>query len=105
MPYADPDSQRRAQRESKRRARARAASERTETVIADVESGAFRGLPDPPARDELLRLLGVQARSGSVRAIELLLRVRDDTPGDPLTVLDELAVRRATVEHQPEEAG
>jgi hypothetical protein len=94
-----------ASHESKRRTRARDASERTEAVIADVQAGAFRLLPDPPRRAELLALLGVQARSGSVRAVELLLRMEGDVgdkQSDPLTELDELAARRLGTEHPGE---
>jgi DNA-binding transcriptional ArsR family regulator len=61
-----------------------------------VEAGVFRALPDPPTREELLRLLGAHARAGSVRAIELLLHFQPgDTPGD-LADLAELGARRAT---------
>jgi hypothetical protein len=66
-----------------------------------VEAGVFRGLPDPPRRAELLAILGVQARAGSVRACELLLRMRDDPQSDPLSDLDELAVRRLGTEQRP----
>lgn len=97
MPYADPEKRKAVKRESNRRARAKQSGERTERVLAEVASEVPRVLPDPPARDELLRLLGIQARSGSVRAIELLLRMEGDVgdkQSDPLSDLDELAARR-----------
>ncbi len=98
MPYKDPERQKAAKRESARRAKVRRAGEATERVIAEAESEVPRVLPDPPGRDELLRLLGVQARSGSVRAVELLLRMEGDVgdkQSDPLSDLDELAARRS----------
>jgi hypothetical protein len=99
MPYKDPERQKAAKRESARRAKVRRAGEGTERVIAEAESAVPRVLPDPPGRDELLRLLGVQARSGSVRAVELLLRMEvadaGDDKRDPLSGLDDLASRRA----------
>jgi hypothetical protein len=33
--------------------------------------------PEPPGRDELVAILGEQARSGSIRACELLLKRAD----------------------------
>ncbi len=98
MPYKDPDRQKAAKRESARRAKARRAGEATDRVVAEVASEVPRVLPDPPGRDELLRLLGVQARSGSVRAIELMLKMEGDVgdkQSDPLSDLDELASRRS----------
>jgi hypothetical protein len=51
-----------------------------------------------PTREELLRLLGMAARAGSVSAIRLLLEEyrRDERPklGGTLRVVDELAKRR-----------
>ena len=75
MPYADPDKRRQAKRDSARRRRAREAA-------AQVPAR----LPDPPRRDELLRLLGVQARLGHVQAIRALLeeqRRADSVPAGP----------------------
>lgn len=98
MPYKDPDRQKAAKRESARRAKVRRAGEATDRVVAEVAGDVQRVLPDPPGRDELLRLLGVQARSGSVRAVELLLRMEGDVgdkQSDPLSDLDELASRRS----------
>jgi hypothetical protein len=70
MPYADPDKRKQAKRDSARRRRAREAA----AAMPDR-------LPEPPARDELLRLLGVQARLGHVQAIRALLEEsrRDDS--------------------------
>lgn len=96
MPYKDPEKQKAAKRASAHRARVRASGEATSRVVAEHESGVPRVLPDPPAKDELLRLLGVQARSGSVRALELLLRM--ETAVDEATssgsIIDDLAQRR-----------
>lgn len=74
MPYADPERRRQAKRDSMRRSRQRDAQKRIDGVIAEAAAGVARVLPAPPDADELIRLLGVQARAGSVRAIELLLR-------------------------------
>lgn len=93
MPYKDPDKQRAAERESKRRSRAGSLAKLAEEVaeIAD--------LPEPPTRDELLKLLGVLARDGQVTAIKTLLEEqrRDASDGNeaPLAGVDELAARRA----------
>jgi hypothetical protein len=72
MPFKDPDRQRAAVRENTRRWRERKAAERMAAALIVLPTGEMR-LPDPPDRDELLRLLGVQARRGSVPAIRLLL--------------------------------
>lgn len=99
MPYKDPEMQKAAKRASALRARVRASGEATERTVSEHVAGVQRVLPDPPAKDELLRLLGVQARSGSVRAIELLLRMEGadagDAKQDPLSDLDDLAAKRA----------
>ena len=58
-------------------------------------------LPEPPDRDLLIRVLGVQARNGHVPAIRLLLEeLRRDDDSDskatPLDTVDQLAERRAS---------
>lgn len=80
MPHKDPERRRAMKRASARRARERERREEMKRVLAEVESGDGLPLPEPPARDELLRLLGLRARSGSVRAIELLLRNASTEP-------------------------
>lgn len=89
MPYKDPARQRAAQRASKQRRRA--------VAVGEARDGAG-ALPEPPDRDEVLRLLGVAARSGSVTAMKALLdeyrRDGDDTETKPTSVIDELAQRR-----------
>jgi hypothetical protein len=88
MPYADPAKRRKARRESAARARAR--KKAAPAVIAS--------LPDPPDRDELLRLLGRQAREGHVVAMRALLEEyrRDGAEDSPAakSIVDELASRR-----------
>lgn len=99
MPYKDPEKQRQAVRESKRRAAERKALENAGRAIAEHGDGIQRVTAPPPAKDELLSLLGVQARHGSVRAIELLLRMEAANAGnaesDPLNDFDQLAQRRS----------
>lgn len=94
MPYKDPEKQKAAQREYVRRRRA---EEFDQAVVEPV--GVGRVLVPPPSKEELLSLLGVQARRGSIRAMELLLK-REDANGandlsDPLAGFDDLAKRRA----------
>ena len=55
MPYADPEKRKAVKRESARRRRHRFATDDART------------LPDPPEEEELLRILGELARSGSVQ--------------------------------------
>jgi hypothetical protein len=62
MPYADPERRREADRDRKRRAR-------TLVAVSELEAE----LPDPPTRDDLLRVLGVLARRGHVTATRILL--------------------------------
>ncbi len=69
MPYKDAEKQKAAQRKAMRRKRAEDRQKVVELPAGEVQ------LPDPPGRGELLRLLGAQARSGSVRALELLLKL------------------------------
>jgi len=76
MPYADPDKRKQAKRDSARRRRARQAA---------AGAAALPGrLPDPPTRDELLRLLGVQARLGHVQAIRALLEETRRAGSEPV---------------------
>jgi hypothetical protein len=64
MPYKDPEKR----REAVRRHRVRRG-----LAIAPFTDEDAAAAPDPPSRDELLRVLGVQARAGNVAAIRLLL--------------------------------
>jgi hypothetical protein len=89
MPYADPEKRRAVKRESERRRRER------ERPVKDG-----RALRDPPGEEELLRILGEMARSGSVAAARLLLERLDrkaapepDEGAD--SVIADLAKRRA----------
>jgi hypothetical protein len=100
MPYKDPEKQKAAERASKRRRRQAKGAAGVEK--AKAEADLPKVLPDVPGQDELLRLLGVQARLGSVMAAKLLLdRIDKDkdadrnTDADPLAGVDELAERRA----------
>ncbi len=99
MPYKDPEKQKAAKRASANRARQRAGAAANGQAFVEREAGVERVLPAPPGKDELLKLLGVQARLGSVRAIDLLLKREDGLVGndaaDPLSEVDELAMRRA----------
>ena len=92
MPYKDPDKRRAATRERMRRLRARRGLALEPLVVEE-------GTPAPPSRDELLRVLGVQARTGNVAAIRLLLeeyRRREGVEAEPSPVsfLEELRARR-----------
>jgi hypothetical protein len=86
MPYKDPERRRQADRDRKRR-------KRSLVAVSDLEGA----LPDPPSRDELLRILGVMARNGQVTAIRLLLDElrRDENTDEPGGVIDELARKRS----------
>ena len=99
MPYKDPERQRAAVRESKARARERAGIEAESQAVAEHDAGVQRVIVPPPSKEELLSLLGRQARLGSVRAIDLLLKREDANAGnadsDPLSDFDQLAKRRA----------
>lgn len=99
MPYKDPDKQRQAARESARRRRAAKRKGKVAQVIAERDADVPKVLPEPPDEDELVRLLGVQARLGHVQAAKLLLdRIeRNKSVGsneDPFASFDELAQRR-----------
>jgi hypothetical protein len=53
-------------------------------------------VPDLLSRDELLRILGVQARNGSITAARLLLEeYRRETEKPEIDGIDQLAARRA----------
>jgi hypothetical protein len=97
MPYKDPEQQKAAKRASAMRRRREVAGEQmTQTALA-AELPAV--LPDPPDRDELIRILGVQARLGSVQAAKLLLdRLDKETDGairdDPVADLIHLGDRK-----------
>lgn len=90
MPYKDADARRRANADSMRRRRARLRG-----LPADGP------LPAAPDEDELLRLLGQRARSGSVTATMVLWRravaerEAREKVADPLSGLDDLARARA----------
>jgi hypothetical protein len=92
MPYKDPEKQRAAVRRSQAKALARPL---TEALGTDE-------LPDPPGRDELIRLLGVKARAGNVPAMKILLELEKNSDGDsessetrdPLAAVHQLAERR-----------
>jgi hypothetical protein len=93
MPYKDPERQRTAKRESARRCQER-------KKAREAPDSPVLGLPAPPSRDELLRLLGVQARQGHVVAIRTLLdeyrRDHDQNKAeDAFAEFDELAAKRA----------
>jgi hypothetical protein len=89
MPYADPEKRKTVKRESARRRRHRFATDDP------------RELPAPPDEDELLRIAGQLARSGSVQAVRLLLErldrqaVPDDAAARGSSVIADLAKRRA----------
>ena len=93
MPYEDPDQQREAARESARRRRQGGTIDALAERVKDAA-----GLPDPPSREALLRVLGVLAMSGSVTAIRMLLEEYRRVPNtrDSLAVVDDLAARRAS---------
>ena len=85
-------------REAKRR------QGRPKSMVAKLaeEVQSLADLPDPPERDEILKLLGVQARDGHVQAMRLLLeeqrREASDQEQPTDSVIDELlAQRRARV--------
>jgi hypothetical protein len=88
MPYADPEKRRAVKRESARRRRHRFATDDPRT------------LPEPPDEDELVRIAGQLARSGSVQAVRLLLERLDRQAGSDAdargpSVIAQLAKRRA----------
>lgn len=93
MPIRDLEHRRAADRDRKRRQRI---AERRAKMIAAIEAG---DADEPPGRDELLRLLGVRARAGSVVAIRMLLerieRQRDAGPPASGSVIADLMARRA----------
>lgn len=95
MPHTDPDKHRKASREGMRRMRAGTLAK----LMEEVQDAA--DLPEPPSRDDLLKLLGVLARDGQVTAIKTLLEEQrrdadsDETEAAPLAAVDELAARRA----------
>jgi hypothetical protein len=96
MPYADPDRQRVANRENKRKERVRAGST-VDKLVDQVQDAAE--LPEPPTREFLLKALGVQAMEGNVPAIRLLLEEyrRDGDSNEEQqarSVIDELAAKR-----------
>lgn len=97
MPYKDPEKRKAVQRESQRRRRERLA--KAATLGAESPAGV---LPDPPDRETVLKLLGMQARAGHVTAMKTLLeeyrRVDDSSTiaADPLCSFDELAERRSS---------
>jgi len=96
VPYADPEKRRQVKRESARRRRQ---LERLATGEARPLPDAT--LPDPPGEEELLRILGEIARSGSVAAARLLLERLDrnnaaSRPDESSgSVIADLAKRRA----------
>lgn len=97
MPYKDPEKQRASKRDAARRRRAR---EREQPMRAAVSADG--ALVPPPDRDEVLSLLGAQARAGHVTAMKTLLeeyRRADDATSqsaDPLGSFDELAAKRSS---------
>lgn len=100
MPYKDPERQKAAKRESAMRRRREVSGDEMRRGAAEAELPTV--LPDPPDVDELIRLLGVQARLGSVQAAKLLLdriekenRDGDSDRKDSLSGIDELAARRS----------
>ena len=65
---------------------------------------AVTGVAPIADRDELLRLLWVAARNGSVGAMRLLIEEfrrdgDDDRPAEPLGSIDEIAARRERDQH------
>jgi hypothetical protein len=77
---------------------------RTEVVRHLLAEADDVPLPGPPDREELIRLLGEAARSGSVRACEVLLARRWErgaaepppkaSQDDPFAEVDQLRARR-----------
>jgi hypothetical protein len=98
MPYKDPEKRKAVQRASQQRRRQANGAKSAQQAVADGDLSKL--LPDAPDEDELIRLLGVQARLGSVQAAKLLLdRIERekhvDSDTDSLSGIDELASRRA----------
>jgi hypothetical protein len=88
-----PSDRRKAQnREAQRRLRVNRRAEALSEALKQTVD-----LPEPPDRETLLRLLGVQARNGHVTAIRLLLEHYRGADGPrPFSIVDELAKRRAS---------
>jgi hypothetical protein len=88
MPIKDPDKRRAAQREAMRR-------KRQGGTVADIAERLKDNpdLPNPPSRDQILRVLGVQAMNGQVTAARILLEeYRRDGNSDSATENTSLAV-------------
>lgn len=96
MPYKDPEKQKAAQRASMQRGRQRKGAAQMGIAAVEADAEVDRVLPDPPDADEAWRLLGVQARLGSVRALELIIKRQEASDhGSDVDEFDELAARRA----------
>ncbi len=101
MPYKDLEKRRQVKRDSERRRRARQLGLRPLPAPADVSE-----LPEPPSREDVLRVVAAQAMNGNIAACRLLLaEYRRDSGSAPRpgkrSVIDELVARRQRMAQQP----
>jgi hypothetical protein len=95
MPHKDPDKHRQASREAMRRKRQGGSVEQIAETLKNRSD-----LPEPPSREDILKVLGVQAMNGHVTAARTLLeeyrRDGDNVTSDKstLAVVHDIAARR-----------